>query len=64
MSKIKPERKIGSGDKRGEGESQQVANIHTESPFDKPNLIVGAEPEKGKIGKKLKLALKGDIGGD
>jgi hypothetical protein len=62
MSKIKPERKIGTGDECGEDESQQIANIHTESPFYKPNSIVGAEPEKGKIGKKVKLALKGDIG--
>ena len=58
---IEPEREIVTDDERGEDKSQQVADVHSESPFHKPNLIIGAEPEEGKIGKKLKLALKRDV---
>src|SRR5262245_45116121 len=58
---IEPERKIRTDDKGGENEPQQVGDVHSETPFDKPNSIIGAETKQGKMGKKIKFALKGDI---
>src|SRR5262249_5555771 len=58
---IEPEREIRSDDEGGENEPQQIGDVHSESPFDKPNSIIGAEPKQGKMGKKIKFALKRDV---